>query len=366
MINKVRFIPILSIILAVFLFAPSVTAFAAETPIDTAEAGFTVSYEQSGKEFLVCFDYGKEVVKRLLGDMNNDGKVTAADARTALRSSAKLAVLSAEDNVVADIDCDGEVAAADARTILRVSAKLQAFKIDAEKETLIRQYAHFKNTTKELTVQGKTLNATYFEPEKASERKHDTLIYKTADGDNLGFDAVTGQLTYLKIEGLYGDPEAAPDLRISEEQAIAIAEKFFAANCDMSKYTFLGCKYHEYSGDYMVEYGLLVQGYRTTESMGISITNLGEIRFFSYHPYVFDDIDIKSIDEQALLAQLDQQVRAYAGDSFVGYEIEWRRLAVDKNNQLIMEYAVDIEFSITDSDGRTEILTAGVVFSIKV
>ncbi|MDR1628867.1 MAG: dockerin type I repeat-containing protein [Oscillospiraceae bacterium] len=123
MINKARFMPILGMVLAGFLFAPSVTAFAAEAPLN----GFTVSYEQNGKDVFVCFDYGDEVVKRLLGDIDNDGKVTAADARTALRSSAKLEALIADDRVVADMDRDSKMTAADARTILRVSAKLQNF-----------------------------------------------------------------------------------------------------------------------------------------------------------------------------------------------------------------------------------------------
>ncbi|MDR1628869.1 MAG: hypothetical protein LBS36_01445, partial [Oscillospiraceae bacterium] len=242
-----------------------------------------------------------------------------------------------------------------------------AFKIDAEKETLIRQYAHLKNTTKELTVQGKALNATYFEPEKTSDyKKHDTLIYKTADGDKLGYDAVTGQLTYLNIKGLYGDSQTSPDLRISEKEAIAIADEFFAANCDISKYTFTGCKYYENSGEYVVKYGLVIQGYRTSENVSVSITNLGEIYFFGRNPNVFDDVEIKPVDEQALRVQLDQQVRAHAGDSFVSYDVKGQWLAVDENNQLVMMFETIIKFNVTDLDGKTEILSAGVMFQIKV
>ena len=70
----------------------------------------------------VCgVDYAEPVVK---GDVNGDGKVTASDARQALRASARLEKLSDKQISAADMDNDGKVTASDARTILRKSAKL--------------------------------------------------------------------------------------------------------------------------------------------------------------------------------------------------------------------------------------------------
>lgn len=53
------------------------------------------------------------------GDVNGDGKITAADAREALRASAKLETLSEKQKQAADVNCDGKVTAADAREILK-------------------------------------------------------------------------------------------------------------------------------------------------------------------------------------------------------------------------------------------------------
>ena len=61
----------------------------------------------------------------MLGDVNKDGKITAADARLALRVSAKLETLTDYILRVADMNKDGKITAADARTILRKSAKLE-------------------------------------------------------------------------------------------------------------------------------------------------------------------------------------------------------------------------------------------------
>ena len=63
--------------------------------------------------------------KLRLGDVNFDGVINAADARIALRISAKLHENPTADELyVADVTGDGFVHARDARRILRVSAQL--------------------------------------------------------------------------------------------------------------------------------------------------------------------------------------------------------------------------------------------------
>lgn len=59
------------------------------------------------------------------GDVNGDGKVSASDARTALRVAAGLETVSLEQFLRADLDSDGDVIAAEARTILRIAAGLE-------------------------------------------------------------------------------------------------------------------------------------------------------------------------------------------------------------------------------------------------
>lgn len=61
----------------------------------------------------------------LRGDVNGDGKVTASDARTALRVAAGLVSVSLEEFKRADLNSDGEVYASEARTILRIAAGLE-------------------------------------------------------------------------------------------------------------------------------------------------------------------------------------------------------------------------------------------------
>ena len=61
------------------------------------------------------------------GDANGDGKITAADARIALRISAKLLIPDDDVKKAADVDGNGNVTASDARMILRVSSRIDKF-----------------------------------------------------------------------------------------------------------------------------------------------------------------------------------------------------------------------------------------------
>lgn len=67
------------------------------------------------------------VIDITCGDANGDGKITAADARIALRISAKVDSLEKYNLTaeVLDVTGDGKLTAADARKILRIAAKIE-------------------------------------------------------------------------------------------------------------------------------------------------------------------------------------------------------------------------------------------------
>ena len=86
-----------------------------------------------------------------LGDVDNDGAVTAGDARLALRKSVGLEyfVSGSREFLACDVDCDKMVTAADARVILRVSVGLESFgEIPVTKSEIIAFYAKAVNDVK--------------------------------------------------------------------------------------------------------------------------------------------------------------------------------------------------------------------------
>lgn len=92
---------------------------------------------KEGKELQKCTVCGEVLDERVIpalpdvsymtGDANGDGKITAADARIALRISAKVDSLEKYNLTaeVLDVTGDGKLTAADARKILRIAAKIE-------------------------------------------------------------------------------------------------------------------------------------------------------------------------------------------------------------------------------------------------
>lgn len=79
-----------------------------------------------------------EVIEMRSGDVDSDGKISASDARLALRISAKISSGSSFVRLCADADGNGNVTATDARRILRVSAQL-------EDESVLAVFKYNKN-----------------------------------------------------------------------------------------------------------------------------------------------------------------------------------------------------------------------------
>lgn len=60
------------------------------------------------------------------GDVDGDGRVTAKDARLALRASSQIIILDGAAFMAADVNGDNRITAKDARSILRYSAKISS------------------------------------------------------------------------------------------------------------------------------------------------------------------------------------------------------------------------------------------------
>lgn len=91
------------------------------------ESDFDSSYDIASKILEVINTISENVQSILLGDVNNDGNITAEDARKALRIAARLENPTVYEKTVSDINGDGNVSAGEARDILRKSARLKSY-----------------------------------------------------------------------------------------------------------------------------------------------------------------------------------------------------------------------------------------------
>ncbi len=74
----------------------------------------------------------------ILGDVDGNGDITAADARLALRASVGLETLSDTAKLAANADLTGDITAADARLILRASVGLESLHTHSYKSTVTK------------------------------------------------------------------------------------------------------------------------------------------------------------------------------------------------------------------------------------
>ena len=96
-----------------------------EAPAEvTTEAPAEVTTEAPTEEVSEEESETQAPVTYRLGDVNFDGRITAADARLALRFSSKIQEPTAAEFIVANVILDDVITAFDARQILRVSAQL--------------------------------------------------------------------------------------------------------------------------------------------------------------------------------------------------------------------------------------------------
>ena len=128
----------------------------------------------------------------LMGDVDLNGKITAADARAVLRYSAKLTTFTRDQLAVSDINSDSRVTAADARIILRISAKLDNVN-DYIKEPETKNEAEATTSNPPASDKKLTANEIY------TRAKEYTLTIKATDKD--GKTAATGTGFYINKNG---------------------------------------------------------------------------------------------------------------------------------------------------------------------
>lgn len=107
-------------------YAPLINLYAGRETIERLAACEDVEMIYLGDTYYSYMALGEIAVETLDGDINGDGKVTSADARTALRAAAQLEELTDVQAYLGDMNGSGKVDSADAREILRIAAKLEA------------------------------------------------------------------------------------------------------------------------------------------------------------------------------------------------------------------------------------------------
>ena len=178
----------------------------------------------------------------LPGDMNRDGKVTSADARTVLRIAARLESVenyvdesqTAGARLPGDMNRDGKVTSQDARIVLRVAAKLESVEDYMDNELPVGSWGNEK-TVYTFNADGsgfiddkETGTGVAFTYEKAKANALTMHIGSAAESEEVAFEMPDENTLVLT----YADNNVVTLTRVAEKSVVGAWED------DKTVYTF--------------------------------------------------------------------------------------------------------------------------------
>lgn len=147
----------------------------------------------------------------LAGDVDSDGKVTAADARLVLRVSAQLDSFTDEQTLLADVDFNSKITAADARLVLRASARLETL-------SLPETSSEDAETQEQLTGEdnSKPADESETQTEDSEDRSYPDIINAYLSGS-----------FYMKGEIFYDDSSSEITIATNKNKTEITAAEFY-------------------------------------------------------------------------------------------------------------------------------------------
>ncbi len=171
---------------------------------------------------------------------------------------------------------------------------------------------------------------------------NDRAVYIADDGSIAEYDVKTGQLVSFINESVN---DAKANRKISEQEALNIAKKYFLTQCDLSEYQLSDISFNECAG-YTVRYSKYICGIMTTQIISICISEIGDIQWFVYNPYVFDNVSIDNINESDYTNKLEEAIKSKYANDLIKYDVKNKRLAKDEDNNIVLEFFVSIERNV--------------------
>lgn len=235
------------------------------------------------------------------GDLNCDGNVTSADARLALRASAKLEKLTAIQTKNADVNEKDGVTSADARLILRVAAKLETFgklsEVAIPENRTVESASSRAPFDLNAVMTGKngdgfTFNTCTFRGKITDMREFD-LSWTDEKGEEWG----SFSRSILEVEVIGKSPVQKDTVRVLYAHSLSSLEKDSVAIEKGGEYVFVNCwliddRYNEYNREHNeIQYKYDVSSKYADVIMGGAWCSLFPIEngiVYAYHGY-FDN-----------------------------------------------------------------------------
>ncbi len=195
---------------------------------------------------------------------------------------------------------------------------------------------------------------------KTSNAKDDVFGKPTKEYESQDFDIVIvgsddNKIYKLQIGSKTNTTDFVKAENTSEAALKSAAQKTASKLCDdMKKYN--ECTVTNARGRYKVVFERKISGYKTSERISVNFDE--NLCLYSYYcnPSVFDGIDISDIkvDEKAIIAEIDEQMREHRSDAFGYTKIE--NIMLDVNNGKVIA-----KVSYTDYDKNGKIISEEII-----
>ena len=137
------------------------------------------------------------------------------------------------------------------------------------------------------------------------------------------------------------------------KNSVELAKKYLNAIMPDFKYDQIDELEINYTDNTWYIFGNIANGIPTSESVTISLNSKGEFKYFSsYDVGMYDNIEIKGVDEEFYLKKLDEFIKSTYGDTIKAYRIGENGPVYEIYNENKLELLLPIEIDYVTPDGE--------------
>ena len=220
-----------------------------------------------------------------------------------------------------------------------------------------KAYSENKNSKYEdytdKSITEKTINFLGQEFKNVPYTKSSKNPYKLRDEDIFENDEIRVKTTKSGEIKVFSTKTPFSIFPNESKNSVELAKKYLNAIMPDFKYDQIDELEINYTDNTWYIFGNIANGIPTSESVTISLNSKGEFKYFSaYDVGMYDNIEIKGVDEEFYLKKLDEFIKSTYGDTIKAYRIGENGPVYEIYNENKLELLLPIEIDYVTTYGE--------------
>ena len=220
-----------------------------------------------------------------------------------------------------------------------------------------KAYSENKNSKYEdytdKSITEKTINFLGKEFKNVPYTKSSKNPYKVRDEDIFENDEIRVKTTKSGEIKVFSTKTPFSIFPNENKNSVELAKKYLNAIMPDFKYDQIDECEINYTDNTWYTFGNIIDGIPTSESVTISLNSKGEFQYFSsYDVGMYDNIEIKGVDEELYLKKADEFIKNTYGDTIKAYRIGENGPVYEIYNENKLELLLPIEIDYVTPDGE--------------